>query len=153
MQVVWRNRKEYADRHGYTLLNGTDIVGDDRPPAWYKLKVLLQRELYLQQTRTFSVQSQHMPRGCPLYDGLVASFLQQPCLLVGPSANSKGPRPMIQPCGGDVGTPACVSMLIRELVLFIMFANPSKLSGPGMRPNGEVTPHRAQQHDCCGCIQ
>eukprot|EP00892_Ulva_mutabilis_P001951 jgi/Ulvmu1/11757/UM008_0171.1 len=40
LQVVWRNRKEYADRHGYTLVNGTDLVGDDRPPAWYKIKVV-----------------------------------------------------------------------------------------------------------------
>lgn len=41
LEVVWRNRQEYADRHGYTLVNGTDLVGKDRPPSWYKLKVLL----------------------------------------------------------------------------------------------------------------
>ena len=39
LEVVWRNRQEYADRHGYTLVNGTSLVGKDRPPSWYKLKV------------------------------------------------------------------------------------------------------------------
>lgn len=39
LDVVWRNRQEYADRHGYTLVNGTDLVAKDRPPSWYKLKV------------------------------------------------------------------------------------------------------------------
>jgi hypothetical protein len=41
LEVVWRNRQEYADRHGYTLVNGTDFIGKDRPPAWYKIKVCI----------------------------------------------------------------------------------------------------------------
>lgn len=40
LDVVWRNRQEYADRHGYTLINGTELVGKDRPPSWYKLKIV-----------------------------------------------------------------------------------------------------------------
>ena len=39
LEVVWRNRQEYADRHGYTLVNGTALVEKDRPPSWYKIKV------------------------------------------------------------------------------------------------------------------
>lgn len=46
LDVVWRNRQEYADRHGYTLINGTELVGKDRPPSWYKLKVCTSAYFY-----------------------------------------------------------------------------------------------------------
>ena len=40
LDVVWRNRRDYADRHGYTLLDLTAHVGTARPKSWYKLKAV-----------------------------------------------------------------------------------------------------------------
>lgn len=39
LEVVWRNRRDYAERHGYTLIDGTQHRGNDRRASWYKIKV------------------------------------------------------------------------------------------------------------------
>jgi hypothetical protein len=40
LEVVWKNRRDYAERHGYTLIDGTVHRGPERPPAWYKIKAV-----------------------------------------------------------------------------------------------------------------
>ena len=40
MDRVVRNRREYCDRHGYTLINANHLVDHTRPAAWSKLKAM-----------------------------------------------------------------------------------------------------------------
>ena len=40
LDVVWRNRKDYTDRHGYTLIDATEHRGSARPYSWYKIKAV-----------------------------------------------------------------------------------------------------------------
>lgn len=41
MSRVIANRQQYADRHGYTILNGNKLLDRTRPAAWSKLKAML----------------------------------------------------------------------------------------------------------------
>jgi hypothetical protein len=39
LEAVYKNRRDYADMHGYTLIDGTKFRGTEPKPAWYKIKV------------------------------------------------------------------------------------------------------------------
>jgi hypothetical protein len=41
LEVVYRNRREYAEKHGYTLVDGTEFRGNDLKTSWYKIKVCI----------------------------------------------------------------------------------------------------------------
>lgn len=40
LAMVWQNRQSYAKRHGYTLIDGTDLIDQSRPVAWSKLLIV-----------------------------------------------------------------------------------------------------------------
>ena len=37
LEATWYNKQHYATKHGYTLLNASDLVDIQRPPAWSKI--------------------------------------------------------------------------------------------------------------------
>lgn len=47
LDLTWPNKKEYAQKHGYHLFDGSHHINSSRPPAWSKIKAvkyLLEKE-------------------------------------------------------------------------------------------------------------
>ena len=40
LDLTWQNKQQYADRHGYTLYDGSVHIDPSRPPAWSKVKAM-----------------------------------------------------------------------------------------------------------------
>jgi mannan polymerase II complex MNN10 subunit len=39
-QKTWPNRQNYANKHGYTLVDGSDMLDRSRPPSWSKIRAV-----------------------------------------------------------------------------------------------------------------
>ena len=37
LELTWQNKIDYAQKHGYTLFDGSDLIDTSRPPAWSKI--------------------------------------------------------------------------------------------------------------------
>jgi mannan polymerase II complex MNN10 subunit len=47
LELTWKNKQDYADKHGYHLYNESDMLDKSRPPSWSKIRAtqrLLQEE-------------------------------------------------------------------------------------------------------------
>ena len=40
MDMTWKNKQNYANKHGYQLFDGSDLVDNSRPPGWSKVPVI-----------------------------------------------------------------------------------------------------------------
>jgi hypothetical protein len=37
LELTWKNKQDYADKHGYHLYNESDMLDKSRPPSWSKI--------------------------------------------------------------------------------------------------------------------
>jgi hypothetical protein len=37
LELTWKNKQDYADKHGYHLYNESDMLDQSRPPSWSKI--------------------------------------------------------------------------------------------------------------------
>jgi Protein of unknown function, DUF273/galactosyl transferase GMA12/MNN10 family len=37
LELTWQNKLDYATKHGYHLVDGSDVIDTSRPPAWSKI--------------------------------------------------------------------------------------------------------------------
>jgi Protein of unknown function, DUF273/galactosyl transferase GMA12/MNN10 family len=37
LELTWQNKMDYASKHGYHLIDGSDVIDTSRPPAWSKI--------------------------------------------------------------------------------------------------------------------